>query len=181
MATALFIKSVDLKRNSIINGSVDPDKLMPHIEISQEIHIQHRIGTDLYTRLQAGVIAGDLTADEIILIDGYIQKALIFHAYAQYLPFARFTISNSGVSIHSSENSSPVDSSDINTLVSHVKSQAEYYTKRLIDYLCEYSSLYPLYDTNSNNDIRPSRRLNYSKGFRSTGEEYKSDDWRIDE
>ena len=39
MATALFIKPVTLKRNSIIDGNVDVDKFIGS-ENSQQIHIK---------------------------------------------------------------------------------------------------------------------------------------------
>ena len=181
MATALFIKSVDLKKNSILDGSLDPDKFMNFIKIAQEIHIQNYLGTRLYERLQAGIIADDLTADEITLIDDYIQDALIHYASAEYLPFAMFSVKNGGVFRHNAENTTPVDKSDIDYLVSKEKSLAEYYTKRLVAYLCENESLYPLYSTNSNDDIYPSKMVNYSGGWRSSGDPYKSDNWKIDE
>jgi hypothetical protein len=182
MATALFIKSVDLKRNSIIDGNVDEDKFMSFIKIAQEFHIQNYLGTKLYQRLQAGIIADDLTADEITLLDDYIQDALIHFAIAEYLPFAAFQVKNGGVFRHNSENSSPVDKSEIDYLASKERSFAEYYIKRLVDYLCEYNSLYPLYTSNEKNDIRPDKTLNRasswrSSGYSSNGNEY----WMIDE
>jgi uncharacterized SAM-dependent methyltransferase len=41
MATALFIKPVTLKRNSIIDGNVDVDKFIQYLKIAQEIHIRN--------------------------------------------------------------------------------------------------------------------------------------------
>ena len=51
MATALFIKPIDLKRNSIIDGSVDVDSFIGYIKIAQEIHIRNYLGTDLYNKI----------------------------------------------------------------------------------------------------------------------------------
>jgi len=39
MAKVLFIKREDIVRNSAISGNLDSDKLLPFIEIAQEIHI----------------------------------------------------------------------------------------------------------------------------------------------
>ena len=50
MATALFIKPVTLKRNSIIDGNVDFDKFIFFIKEAQEMHIHQYLGTDLYIR-----------------------------------------------------------------------------------------------------------------------------------
>ena len=52
MATALFIKPIDLKRNSIIDGSVDVDKFIGFVKIAQQIHIRNYLGTDLYNKYQ---------------------------------------------------------------------------------------------------------------------------------
>jgi hypothetical protein len=37
MATALFIKPIDIKRNTIIDGNVDVDKFIQFIKIAQQI------------------------------------------------------------------------------------------------------------------------------------------------
>jgi len=47
MAQVLFIKIQDLKKNTVIDGNVDVDKLLPYVKIAQEIHIQNFLGTKL--------------------------------------------------------------------------------------------------------------------------------------
>ena len=51
MAKALFISTTDLKRNTILNGNLDVDKVLQYISIAQEIHIQNYLGTKLYEKL----------------------------------------------------------------------------------------------------------------------------------
>jgi hypothetical protein len=60
MATALFIKREDLVRNSIINGNVDTDLFVQNIKDAQVIHVQNYLGTDLYNKISADIIAGTL-------------------------------------------------------------------------------------------------------------------------
>jgi len=160
MATVLFIKTEDLKRNTIVDGSVDVDKFIPNIKIAQEIHIQRYLGTDLYKRLQAGIVANDLTTNERILLSDYIQDTLIYYAMADYLPFAAVQVTNGGVFKHSPENSEGVSKNEIDWLAEKYRANANYYTKRLVDYLCHNTSLYPEYSTNTNNEISPTKRLN---------------------
>ena len=50
MATALFIKPITLKRNSIVDGN-DIDKFIQFIKIAQQIHIRNYTGTDLYNKI----------------------------------------------------------------------------------------------------------------------------------
>ena len=165
MAQVLFIKAEDLKKNTILGGSVDTNKFIQYIKISQEIHIQNYLGSKLYQRLIAGITAGDLNADETTLLDDYIQDALIHFASAEYLPFAAYQISNGGVYKHTSENSTGVDKNEIDYLVQKERDFAQYYIKRMVDYLCVNSSLFPEYSTNVDNDIRPSKNSNYSSGW----------------
>ena len=165
MAVALFIKTADLKKNTIINGSTDVDKFMQYIKIAQEIHIQNYLGTDLYTRLQEGIIAADLNANETILLNDYVQDALIHFAMAEYLPFSAYQVANGGVFKHNSENSVTVDKSEVDFLAQKERNFAEYYAKRLTDYLKFNQSLFPEYTTNTDNDIYPDGSVNYSGGW----------------
>ena len=96
MATALFIKREDLVRNSILDGNVDTDKFIQFIKIAQQMHIQNYLGTDLYNRISADIIAGTLTGDYLNLVNDYIQPMLIWWAQVEYLPYAAYQIKNGG-------------------------------------------------------------------------------------
>jgi len=162
--TALFIKDEDLKRNTILDGNVDTDKFKPYVKIAQEIHIQNYLGTDLYKRLQTGIISDDLTANEETLI-GYIQNALIHWAAVDYLPFAAYTVGNGGVYKHLPENAVQVEKDEVDRLVQAERDFAQYYTQRMIDYLCDNSTLYPEYSSNTDNDINPDTYINLTGGW----------------
>jgi hypothetical protein len=165
MATALFIKTEDIKRNTPMSGSVDVDKFIHYIKIAQEIHIQRYLGTDLYKRLQAGIVADDLSATEKGLLNDYIQSPLIYFAMVEYLPFAAINVSNGGVFKHTPENAVTVDKSEIDYLVQKHRDTAQYYAKRLVDYLCNNASDFPEYSTNTDNEINPSKKVGYSGGW----------------
>jgi len=162
--TALFIKDEDLKRNTILDGNVDTDKFKPYVKIAQEIHIQNYLGTDLYKRLQTGIISDDLTANEETLI-GYIQNALIHWAAVDYLPFAAYTVGNGGIYKHLPENAVQVEKDEVDRLVQAERDFAQYYTQRMIDYLCDNSTLYPEYSSNTDNDINPDTYINLTGGW----------------
>jgi hypothetical protein len=127
MATVLFIKTDDLRKNTILGGSVDTDKFIQFVKIAQEIHITNYLGSKLYERLQAGIVANDLTTDEKTLLNEYVQDALIHYAAAEYLPFAAYNASNGGVFKHTPENSIPVDKNEVDYLVQREKEYANYY------------------------------------------------------
>ena len=92
MAVALFIKPIDLKRNSIIDGNVDVDKFIGFVKIAQQIHIRNYLGTDLYNKISSDIIAGSLAGNYLNLVNDFIQPMLIHFAMVDYLPFAAYQI-----------------------------------------------------------------------------------------
>ena len=157
MAVALFVKREDIVRNTILDGNVDTDKFIQFIKIAQEIHIRNYLGTDLYNKISADIIAGTLSGNYLSLVTTYVQPMLIHYAMVDYLPFASFSIKNGGVYKHTSENSEIASKEEIDYLVQKERDIAEYYTRRFIDYMSFNQSLFPEYYSNSNDDIFPDK------------------------
>lgn len=155
MATALFIKRQDLVRNSILDGNVDTDKFIQYIKIAQEIHIRNYLGTDLYNKISADIIAGTLSGDYLELVNDFVQPMLIHYAMVDYLPFAAYQVKNGGVFKHRSENGDTATKEEIDFIVQKERDIAEYYTRRFIDYMSFNQASFPEYYTNSNDDIHP--------------------------
>ena len=161
MATPLFINRTDLVRNSILDGNVDTNKFIYFIKLSQTIHIQNFLGTDLYQEFEGMITAGTLT--EVLnplhynLMIDYIQPMLIWYAQVDYIPFAAYQIKNGGVFKHVSENSESASKEELDYLVAKAREYAEYYTRRFIDYMNFNQALFPAYYSNSNDDIDPSQ------------------------
>lgn len=155
MATALFIKRQDLVRNSILDGNVDTDKFIQYIKIAQEIHIRNYLGTDLYNKISADIIAGTLSGDYLELVNDFVQPMLIHYAMVDYLPFAAYQIKNGGIFKHRSENGDTATKEEIDFIVQKERDIAEYYTRRFIDYMSFNQASFPEYYTNSNDDIHP--------------------------
>jgi hypothetical protein len=162
MATALFISRTDLVKNSIIDGNVDTDKFIQFIKISQEIHLQNYLGSKLYDKISADIVAGTLTGDYLALVTDYLQPMLIHYAMMDYLPFAAYQVKNGGVFKHSSENAETVSKDEIDFLSQKQRDFAEYYTRRFIDYICFNSTKFPEYNNNTETDIYPDKDTNSS-------------------
>ena len=162
MATALFITQQDLVRNSIISGNVDYDKIIQFVRVSQEIDVQNLLGTDLYNRISADIIAGTLTGNYLSLVTDFVQPTLIWFAQMNYIPFSAYTIAKGGVYKHQAENSQSVDKNEVDYLVGKAREYANYYSTRLVDYLCFNSSLFPEYTSNTNNDINPDTNTTFN-------------------
>jgi hypothetical protein len=155
MPTVLFIKRQDLIRNSIINGNVDTDLFIQHIKEAQQIHVRNYLGTDLYNRISADILADTLSGDYLELVNDYVQPMLIYYALVDYLPFAAYQVRNGGVFKHSSENAETATKDEVDFLVGKYRDKAEYFTRRFIDYMSFNQESFPEYYTNSNDDIHP--------------------------
>lgn len=153
--TAIFITRTDLVRNSILDGNVDTDKFIHFIKIAQEIHVRNYLGTDLYNKISADIIADTLSGDYLTLVTTYIQPMLIHFAMVDYLPFAAYQVKNGGIFKHTSENSTSVDKGEVDYLVAKEREFADYYTRRFVDYMSFNQNLFPEYRSNSNDDIFP--------------------------
>ena len=163
---AIFITTSDIKRYSILDGNVDNDKFSQFIEIAQDIHTQTYLGTDLYEKLQALVIASEVNdvGNEYYkaLLETYVKPMQIHWSVVEIMPYIAYTISNGGVYKHTSETSETVDINEVNLLMERSRTTAQFYTERLIEYLCNNSIEFPEYSSNSNGDIYPAKKSHYT-------------------
>ena len=162
MATALFISRTDLVKNSIIDGNTDSDLFLQYVKISQEIHIQNYLGSKLYDKISADIIAGTLTGDYLTLVTDYLQPMLIHYAMMDYLPFCAYSVKSGGIFKHNSENSETASKDEVDYLVQKERDFAEHYTRRFVDYICYNSTKFPEYLTNTGSDVYPDKDSNSS-------------------
>lgn len=162
MAKVLFIQRKDLLTFTGANGNVDTDKLLPSIQMAQDIDIQRIIGTDLYDKLKLDITNGTLTGDYLTLVDTYIKPCLIHYAMMYALPYLSITIGNGGIYRNNAENAQSLSKDEIDYLVEKERDSAQYYSTRMIDYLnYNAASKFSEYYTNSNEDISPESQDNF--------------------
>lgn len=166
---ALFIKLSELKRKSILSGNLDPDKIMPFIEVAQDTHIQNYLGGKLYKKLQNLILDDELdlevNSDYKNLLEVYIKPMLIWYAQAEYMPFSAYQISNGGAFKHRSESSDTLTTEEINMLTNRFLETAQFYTRRFMDYIDHYSYLFPEYLQTSNEDMHPDKDVNFTSWY----------------
>tara|TARA_R110000868_G_scaffold89466_3_gene249048 strand:- start:569 stop:1075 length:507 start_codon:yes stop_codon:yes gene_type:complete len=158
MATVLFINRTDLVRNSIIDGNVDSDKYMQFIKLAQEVHIQNYLGTQMYDALTVAIPNIDLPANARwkTLLDDYVVPMMIWFSQVEFIPFASYQLRNGGMMKHRSENSDTVSKEEVDFLVEKARTNAEWYSRRFIDFMAFNQTTYPEYTSNVNDDIYPS-------------------------
>ena len=162
---AIFITSSDLKRYSVLDGNIDENRFMPYVEQAQDIHIQNYLGTDLYEKIMSLILDGTIddvaNADYKTLLTTYIKPMLIQWSLVQFFPFVAYTIANGGVYKHSAESSETVSKDEVDYLQAQARTTANYYTDRLVRFLCDRSIDYPEYNTNTGSDISPQGETNF--------------------
>ena len=158
MATQLFINRTDLVRNSILDANISTDKFIQFVKIAQEIDVQQIMGTDLYNGLSAAMpnIEDSSNVRWKTILDDYIVPMLIWYAQSNYYPFAAYKVKQGGVFKHTSENSISVDKNEVDFLVEKARTNAEWYSRRFIDFMSFNQATYPEYTSNTNDDIYPS-------------------------
>lgn len=161
MAKTLLISTNSLKTYSNISGSMDSDKYVQYIAIAQDIHLQGVLGTDLLEKLQSDIAGSTLTGNYQTLVDEWVTPALIHWALVEALPMMTVTVDNGGAFRFTPENGTPLLKEEVDSLVAQERDFAVYYEKRLIDYLCNNSNLFPEYNTNSDEDVNPRTDSNF--------------------
>ena len=162
MAQALFVNREEVVKFTELNGNLDTDNFIQFVKIAQDIHIQNYLGTKLFDKINDGIVADNLPAPYLMLLNTYIKPMLIHWTMVEYLPFAAYTIANKGVFKHTSENSNSVEKNEIDYLVEKERQVAQNYTRRFIDYMCFNQTTYPEYNQNSNADVYPEKDASFT-------------------
>jgi len=165
MANVLLISRNDIVKYTALNGNVDVDKFIQFIYIAQQIHILNYLGTDLLEKLKSDIAAASLTGNYQTLVETYVKPMLVHYSMVEYLPFSTITIGNQGVFKHQAENSTLIDQDELEKLIESETKIAEHYAQRCVDYLCNNSSLFVEYSSNTGSDVSPSSNINYSNWY----------------
>ena len=146
MANAFFISEQYLKDNSPLTSNIDVKEIYPFINNAQDIYIQDRLGSKLYNRLKDGIINANLNNDEKTLLD-LIRPTLAYYISYEAFPFLAIKIRNKGVIETADDKVTNADRADRRDLRQELRNKAEYYMKRVEQYMCQFGKLYPEYIT----------------------------------
>ena len=166
----LLISEVKLKNFTNINKNVDMDVLKSECQVAQDIDLQTILGSKFYNHLLSQVTATGNTfnADELELVNSYIQPYLIQTAYFNAIPHLMYRTLNRGIQEGNNEFGSPVEIETMKYLRSLQKQRADFYAQRLIDYLLtgRGQNKFPDYNNASTIDgMVPDRVQKYNNGI----------------
>lgn len=157
MAYVLFVSEERLKETTAITSNVDVEFLLPYLKIAQRKYIETALGTDLYEVLQSKISGGTLSGAYQTLVNDYVSDALCHFAFYEALPYMHYKVMNKAVMLKSSDNATPISRDELQDLRYNVLDTAEWFRKRIVDYLAHNNSSLPEYNTNTNEDISPSK------------------------
>jgi len=166
MSYVLFISEQKLKESTAINLNVDSNLLLPYILQSQKLYIETKLGTQLNQKLKdlitAGTIGNVANAAYKTLLDDYISFVLVNYALYHAIPFLRFRVENGNIYSKTSETGTPLTTEEAQHLREEIVNTAQYYTERLVEYLCNNTSSFPEYSQNSGSDVDPDKNAYYA-------------------
>jgi len=142
---ALFISEERLKAFTSVNQNVSPLDLMPYVLQSQDIELQYQIGSTFYFQLRDQVLSGTVTPANQFLLDNYIGSMLCNYALERALPFLKYKFFNKSVLSPSSENADSITLEELKFLQQEVRSTAQVYAKRMIEWIINHPADYPTY------------------------------------
>jgi hypothetical protein len=166
MSLVIFIDEQTLKDYTIISDNVDFKQLRPEIISIQDLYIQDLIGSGLYKELKTQVTANTVTVLNQTLLNDYIQPTLIWRIMSESPLALSFKYTNKGIVNKTGEASVMPSMGDMANIIGKYQERSESYAEKLVNYLIQNSTLYPLYfNPGSGVDTVYPRRRVFTTGF----------------
>tara|TARA_R110002012_G_scaffold197522_2_gene366098 strand:+ start:22956 stop:23522 length:567 start_codon:yes stop_codon:yes gene_type:complete len=151
----LIVNPNYLKRLTNLNGSIEDAYLIPSVIVTQDKIIQSYLGTALLEKLLSDISSGSISATYGVLLDEYVRKATAWWTMVDLIPSLYVKIDNGGLVIRTAENTTAISPDDLHREVERARENAQFYSERLVSYLCNNSNLFPEYNSNSGSDMSP--------------------------
>jgi len=164
-AEVLFVNPDYMKRITQLNGGVEDAVMVPAIILAQDKHLQQYLGTDLLEKLKADVSGGTITGNYEALLDGYVRKVVVWWSMVELLPNLYVKLDNGGLVIRTAENTAAISEADLHREIENARQNAQFYTTRLVEYLCYNLSFFPEYTSNTGADMFPEKTAYYQNGM----------------
>lgn len=155
----LFIDDEYLKTYTPLGKSIDVDLIYPFVQEAQNIYTQDLLGTPLFNYLEWKLYTGTTFStpyfiqQEVDLIN-IASKALAYWTIYLALPHLAIQIRNIGVSRATSDNTTISTVQELKYIREEMQNLAEFWNQRVVNFLCENSEYFPLYNAKSD-DMYP--------------------------
>ena len=178
MDTVLLVSEQRMKQWTSLDNNIRIDVLTPSILQAQDQFIQDTLGTPFYKRLKEGVVANDLTSNESAFLKDYIGPCLIQYALYLLLPQLKYKMVEKGILNGTSEETQPTTLDEMKYLREQALDTAQFYNKRILEFLQDNPSMFPLYQNPTPNDgMLPNKRNPYFSGLQTNIPPRRNDLW----
>lgn len=164
----LFLSPVKLKEQYVLDANIDDKIINASINNAQGYYIRRVLGTKLYERC-VNEINNTLSMDIKVLLDEYIQPALIHYSMSEIYNYLLYRATARGIVVKDNDGSVTVNSDVIEKLRREEISKGNYYADLLTRYIIDNQSKYPEYNqSNGVSDVPPQnnfRRLFYGYDY----------------
>lgn len=147
MIDVLLISEDYVKSNSNVDDNLWGKFLLPAIREAQEMGLQAVIGGNLYDAICSMVADGTIQEDDNFdykyLLDKHIQPYLLYQVMVNVIPVIGTKISNMGAMTTDDEKARNVSKTERDDLETYYQYRADFYVKRMQEYLCKNRMIYP--------------------------------------
>ena len=150
-----FLTTDELKSFTAISANVDVSLLANFIPIAEQMYVEKVLGLALTTDIKTTIDSGSLPANYQSLLDEYVLPTCAWYSFYEASPFLLMRAEAKGIVKKSGDNSTSVDQKEFSIYRQSILDKASFYKNRLIDYLEDNKSLFPLY--RSENEPRPNK------------------------
>jgi len=112
----LLIQPSDVVALTTFDGNIDEDNLKPMIFIAQTTHLKSFLGLKLYNKIYADFVANTLSGVYLTIYEDYIKDFLSYYTSVLFVDFGGYKVSENGLHKITSENITPLDSSETEKL-----------------------------------------------------------------
>lgn len=167
METVLLVSEQRMKQWTNLDNNIRIDVLTPSILQAQDIYIQDTIGTLFYDRLKAGIIAGDLNANEELVLKDYIGPTLMQYALYLLLPNLKYKMVEKGILNGTSEETGPTTLDEMKYLRDAALDTAQFYNQRLLEFFKDNPGMFPEYTNPGTDGMYPNKTTPYFSGLQT--------------
>jgi len=176
MAEYILINENWIKDYTPLTKAVDPNLMKQSALTMQDMYIAPRLGDALLRECKTQAEAGTLSGYYATLVNDYLRKALTWYTTYDLLPRLYVRYDNGGPQIHISDETNQIEQVDLQREVADALEKAQFYTKRMVDWLCVNGSNMPEYTSNTAPDRSPTAAqvfsqsgMTFSQGKRNYG------------
>lgn len=146
MTKVLLISEDYVKTESGLNDNVFGKFLLPAIREAQDINLSQVIGQNLLEEIYYRVLNNQIEGDYKILLEDHIQPYLLYQVQANIVPTLNVKLANIGTVLTQDEHIVNLSKTDVDNLKQNIQYKADFYCRRLQEYLLQNREIFDLDD-----------------------------------